>query len=81
MPLKWIQCPFCGESTDLKRVSPPLRIGLKNKAGSASKQQAQVLTTSIETRVHCGFCGTTFNTTSPTMKEVFGDDQVGDVPF
>jgi hypothetical protein len=81
MALKWCQCPKCAESTDLKRLSPPLRVGLKNKSGSAPNQQAQVLTTSIETRVRCGFCGTIFNTTEPTMKEAFGDDQIGDVPF
>ena len=81
MTLKWAACPFCGESTDLNRVAPPLRIGLKNKAGNAPRQQAQVLTTSIETRVRCGFCGNVFSTTEPTMKEAFGNDQIGDVPY
>ena len=81
MALKWIRCPECGESTDIQRLGPPIRIGLKNKSGCAPRQKGAVLTSSIETRVKCGYCGTIFNTTEPTMNEAFGDDQTGDVPY
>lgn len=81
MSLTWTQCPKCGESTDLVRLGPALTVGLKLKPHCPPKQKAQVLTTHVQTQVRCNFCGTTFHTLEPTMKEAFGYDGVDDTPY
>jgi uncharacterized Zn finger protein len=60
------------------RVGTALRIRTKRLRGAAPIQTAQVLTQSISTTVRCGVCGTIFQTTSPTRREAFGFDGVGD---
>ncbi len=70
--LTWTQCPYCRESTDLKRVGKPLVV----KAGRDGK-----LHTSGSTLIKCGFCGKTFQSNDATMLEAMGNDQENDTSF
>jgi len=72
MGLTWEPCPFCGESSDTERIGKPFytvtdKDDKLHVHGSKLKK--------------CNFCGKTWRSELPTMKEAFGDDQENDTAF
>jgi len=72
MSLTWEPCPYCGESTDTERIGKPL-IEYTDKDGK--------LHTRLNTLKRCNFCGKTWRSKQPTMKESFGYDEEEETPF
>ena len=70
--LVWVQCPFCKESIDIKRVGKPFIVSEKAN-GKLHVSGSRLL--------QCGYCGKQWHSDAPTMKEAFGDDQIGDTSF
>ena len=70
--LTWECCPYCGESADTERVGKPIEITVDNQGK---------LHVHKNTLKKCNFCGKTWHSEKPTMKEAFGDDQENDTPF
>jgi hypothetical protein len=65
MPLTWEKCPYCGECVDTERLGKPITITVKRN-GKLHVEQC--------TLKRCNFCGKTWRSELPTMKEAFGYD-------
>jgi hypothetical protein len=72
VPLTWEKCPFCKESTDIERLGKPITVSVK-KDGK--------LHVEICALKRCNFCGKTWRSELPTMKEAMGYDGEEETPF
>jgi len=68
----WQCCPFCGESVDTERLGKPL-IEWVDSEGK--------IHTRLNLQKRCNFCGKTWKSKEPTMKEAFGYDGEEDTQF
>ena len=72
MSLTWEPCPFCGESTDTERVGKPLQVWT-DKDGKLHSR--------VNKLKKCNYCGKTWRSDQPTMKEAMGYDGEDDTAF
>ena len=70
--LTWECCPYCGESADTERVGKPIEITVDTQGK---------LHVHKNTLKKCGFCGKTWHSEKPTMKEAFGYDGEQETAF
>jgi uncharacterized Zn finger protein len=72
MSLHWQKCPYCGESTDTERVGKPLTV-TTDKDGK--------LHVRVNKLKRCNYCGKTWRSELPTMKEAMGHDGEEETAF
>jgi hypothetical protein len=72
MSLHWEKCPYCGECADTERVEQPITV-TTDKDGK--------LHVRVNKLKRCNYCGKTWRSEEPTLKEAFGYDGEEDTAF
>ena len=72
MPLTWERCPYCKEPVDTERLGKPITVTTKKNG------KLHVETCTLK---KCNFCGKTWHSELPTMKEAMGYDGEEETAF
>ena len=70
--LRWERCPYCHESVDTERLGKPIEITCDTQGK---------LHVHKNTLKKCGFCGKTWRSEKPTMREAMGYDGEEETAF